>query len=102
MELCHKSQFDYLIDIALGTPLESPILKASEGAMINLLGKKDGENPTLSLPPIAKEFPYQVYLYGKRMGRKGRKLGHLNILNPHNDQNFLKCLEMIIYCFKKI
>ena len=95
MELCHKSQFDYLVDVALGIPLEKPIVLAAEGAMVNLLGKSDRENPDLSLPPIPAHYPHTVYLYGKKQGRVGRKMGHLNILNPFQDKNFFNFLDKL-------
>jgi 5-(carboxyamino)imidazole ribonucleotide synthase len=95
MDLCHKSQFDYLVDIALKNPLEIPQLKFREGAMINLLGKTNLENPKLFIPEISEIFPYQIYLYGKRFSRIGRKMGHLNILNPSLDTNFISSIEKI-------
>lgn len=95
MDLCHKSQFEYLVDLALGLPLEKSILKAPQGAMINLLGKKNIENPKLILPTIPASYPHNVYLYGKKQGRSGRKMGHLNILNPFQDENFIHFLDQL-------
>lgn len=97
MNLIDHSQFDYLIDLAI-TPkkLSAYIYKAKMGAMINLLGKHDKENPNLILTEIPEDYPHEVYLYGKKIGRIGRKLGHLNVLNnQHNFNEFSKVLDSI-------
>jgi hypothetical protein len=58
--------------------------------------KLDKENPNLILTEIPEDYPHEVYLYGKKIGRIGRKLGHLNVLNnQHNFNEFSKVLDSI-------
>lgn len=97
MDLCTHSQFDYIVDLAVNDDeIKSYKMKAPLGAMINLLGRKESINPSLSLPQMPSDLPYRVYLYGKKQGRIGRKLGHLNLLNTHlNQKEFILLLDKI-------
>jgi 5-(carboxyamino)imidazole ribonucleotide synthase len=97
MNLCDQSQFDYIVNLALDSANLKPFhLNAPLGAMINLLGKKESIDPQLHLKPISSEYKYSIYMYGKKIGRVGRKLGHLNILsNNLNKIEFTKTLDEI-------
>lgn len=96
-DLLDHSQFDYIVDLAINPgKIEPYSMRAEMGAMINLLGKKEVINPTLTLGEIPKEIPHQVYLYGKKEGRIGRKLGHINLLNSSLSKNeFTKILDKV-------
>jgi len=95
MNLFNHSQFDLIIKMALKRPISPLECKAREGAMINLLGKKNTQNPVLSLPNM-NQLNYQVYLYGKKDGKIGRKLGHINFLNNDMDSSkFINAVDAI-------
>ena len=72
---CDRSQFDLLARILLGFPLAEPRLVVPKVAfMANLLGdRRPRELQALSTAPAVRE----LYLYGKREARPGRKMGHV-------------------------
>lgn len=96
-DLLNRSQFDYIIDLCINDQEISQFsFKAKMGAMINLLGKKVSINPALSLGPIPKNVIHSIYLYGKKEGRIGRKLGHINLLNDQlSKQEFTTLLDHV-------
>lgn len=96
-DLINHSQFDYIINLCVNeNSLENFSFKAKMGAMINLLGKKVSVNPKLTLGPIPNSVAHNIYLYGKKDGRIGRKLGHINFLNNELSSNdFTKLLDHV-------
>lgn len=80
IEACYTSQFEQHIRAICGMPLgETELL--SPVAMVNILGEKDNERAsltgvakTLSIPGVS------LHLYGKKMVKVGRKMGHLTAL----------------------
>lgn len=69
-------QFEYHLRAGLGLPLPKVQLLQPGFAMVNLLGEGQ-HSPKLSWKPTGK-----LHWYGKLENRKGRKLGHLNVLGP--------------------
>lgn len=82
IEANYCSQFDMLWRVILGYPLGNtePILPA---AMVNLLGSDnyDGEPQYEGLPDVLKIENAFVHIYGKRLTKAGRKMGHVTILS---------------------
>ena len=81
---CATSQFEQLTRAVCDLPLGSTeILRP--GAIVNLLGDLwEGERS----PPFdkAREIPgVQVHLYGKRIARPGRKMGHLSAIRTPDE-----------------
>jgi len=80
MDGCDTSQFEQLVRVLAGMPIAEPKLH-SPTVMVNLLGEvwedTDG-NPdwerALELPGVS------LHLYGKSEARKGRKMGHINVV----------------------
>ncbi|MDE0591979.1 MAG: 5-(carboxyamino)imidazole ribonucleotide synthase [Dehalococcoidia bacterium] len=80
MDGCDTSQFEQLVRVLAGMPIAEPKLH-SPTVMVNLLGEvwedTDG-NPdwerALELPGVS------LHLYGKLEARKGRKMGHINVV----------------------
>ena len=80
MDGCDTSQFQQLVRVLAGMPIVEPKLH-SPTVMVNLLGEvwedTDG-NPdwerALELPGVS------LHLYGKSEARKGRKMGHINVV----------------------
>lgn len=86
MEACVTSQFENHIRAVLGWGLGSTELVQPNAVMVNILGEREGEaNPdgireALAIPNA------HVHLYGKRDVRKGRKMGHVTVLNASLDE----------------
>ena len=81
IDACHTSQFQQHIRAITGLPLGDTEIH-SPCVMINLLGDlwAKGEPPwdlALKNPKV------QLHLYDKGAARKGRKMGHFNLLNPN-------------------
>ncbi len=92
------SQFDLLIQFLSLKRLpsvESPI-KSKAGAMINLLGKSTSQNYFLKLPALPVGLEAYPKLYLKKECRKGRKMGHLNLIDTTGVQDLVKISEQIL------
>ncbi len=88
IEANYSSQFDMLWRVILGYPLgnTNAILPA---AIINLLGEQgyDGEAYYEGLDDVMQLENAFVHLYGKKITKPGRKMGHVTII--HNDKQDL-------------
>ena len=88
IEANYSSQFDMLWRIILDYPLGNPdaILPA---AIINLIGEKDynGEAYYEGLDDVLVLDNVFVHIYGKKVTKPGRKMGHVTIL--HRDKQDL-------------
>jgi 5-(carboxyamino)imidazole ribonucleotide synthase len=83
MDACDQSQFDLQVRTLAGLPLVAP-RQHSPAIMLNLLGDlwldPDGTEhcpaweQVLALPGV------HLHLYGKLAARRGRKMGHLNVI----------------------
>lgn len=84
MNACESSQFEQQVRVLAGMPLGSTNLLAP-AIMLNILGDSwfvhgdQAQEPdwasVLALPGV------HLHLYGKAEARKGRKMGHVNIVN---------------------
>ena len=79
---CLTSQFEQQIRAVCGLPLGSTDLLTA-GAIVNLLGdlwRSDSEPPdwqsALQIPGV------RLHLYGKKIAKPGRKMGHLSAVGP--------------------
>jgi len=95
IDACDISQFEMLIRTICNLPLETPRL-ISPAAMLNILGKGIQEldyNRLLSVPGA------QLHLYGKRDTRGRRKMGHITVLDPSEDDLMRKLsfMERLVY-----
>ncbi|KAJ3045923.1 phosphoribosylaminoimidazole carboxylase ade2 [Rhizophlyctis rosea] len=83
-EACHTSQFEQHLRCILGLPLGSCDLKVPASAMVNILGTGSGDaGMEDTLKPCVRALATPgatVHLYGKKECRKGRKMGHVNIV----------------------
>lgn len=75
-DACSVSQFENHIRAIAGWPL-GPTDRHSDAVMTNLIGDEVEAWQVLAAEPGAR-----LHLYGKREGRKGRKMGHVNRLSP--------------------
>jgi 5-(carboxyamino)imidazole ribonucleotide synthase len=80
IDACETSQFEQHLRAVCGLPLGSTRLH-SPAAMVNILGT--GEGDALAGAEEALRAPsVKLHLYGKRLARAGRKMGHLTALGP--------------------
>jgi len=82
IEACYSSQFDMLWRVMLGYPLGNTdhILPA---AIVNLVGEENhtGEAEYTGLKEVLAMDNVFVHIYGKKMTKPGRKMGHVTILS---------------------
>lgn len=79
MNACPIDQFEMHIRAVAGLPLP-PAIRHSDAVMKNLIGPED-----MALWPKIMATPGLIgHLYGKDIAKKGRKMGHVNILFPFN------------------
>jgi 5-(carboxyamino)imidazole ribonucleotide synthase len=92
------SQFDLLVSfLATGKlpDIASPIA-AKPGVMINLLGKSVGTDYKLTLPALPNGVLAHPKLYFKKESRVGRKMGHLNLIDPSGEHDLVKLGERLL------
>jgi 5-(carboxyamino)imidazole ribonucleotide synthase len=85
LDACTVSQFEQQVRVACGLPL-GEVRLLSSAVMVNLLGDEvtpvlsgEGSRETFSIPGAS------VHLYGKRVIRPGRKMGHVTFTAPERD-----------------
>jgi 5-(carboxyamino)imidazole ribonucleotide synthase len=76
MDACVTDQFEQFIRAVCGLPLGAP-QRHSDAEMTNLIGDDSGRWLDILSDPDAR-----LHLYGKAEARPGRKMGHVNRLNP--------------------
>lgn len=84
IEASYTSQFENHIRAVLGLPLGDPSLRVASACMVNVLGRTNGPVPSNVL--AAADGPIStvaVHLYGKRISRVGRKMGHVTATSMH-------------------
>ncbi len=83
MDACTVSQFDLQVYALCGLPLPQPRLH-SAAVMVNLLGDvwfdAAGKERTPAWGEVLALPGTHLHLYGKLSARKGRKMGHLNVV----------------------
>ncbi len=95
MDGCRTSQFEQHVRSVLNLPPGSTALVAPVVVMANLLAPKDG-NVDLdnSIESALKVCPdVHIHWYGKNEMRKGRKMGHLNLLGESLESTLERILD---------
>jgi 5-(carboxyamino)imidazole ribonucleotide synthase len=87
IEACETSQFEQHVRAICNLPLGSTAMRCPAAAMANLLGDRWGDE---GQPPrwdrMLDDRGVRLHLYGKRVPKKGRKMGHLTITGNDRDQ----------------
>jgi 5-(carboxyamino)imidazole ribonucleotide synthase len=80
IEACSISQFEQHIRAILDLPLSKPRL-LSPAVMLNLLGPQSGSGPykIVGLGELFSIPGLKLHVYGKKISKPGRKLGHITI-----------------------
>lgn len=87
IEACYTSQYEQLLRILMGFPLGSTKL-IKPAAMINVLGDKSftgvyrlkNQDKLLAMPGV------YIHMYGKKISKPLRKLGHITIMSDDEKQ----------------
>ena len=93
------SQFDLLTSFCMNRKLPLPAgekVSSQAGVMINLLGKSKGTPYELNLPPLPKELVIKSKLYLKKECLPGRKMGHLNLIDPSGKLDLIQIGERVL------
>ena len=79
IEACATSQFEQHLRALTGTSLGPTHLRAPGALMVNLLGFEDGQKTYAphQQQALAALSGFHLHWYGKRVSRRGRKLGHM-------------------------
>lgn len=89
MNACFSSQFEQQVRVLAAMPLGSTELLAPT-IMLNILGDSWFVNSDTPLEPAWDKVlalpGVHLHLYGKTQARRGRKMGHVNIVNANPDK----------------
>ncbi len=77
IEACHTSQYENALRAVLDLPLGSAEMKVPAAVMVNLLGVRDGSGLPTEISEMLKNNTAKLHLYGKKLSRNGRKMGHI-------------------------
>ena len=86
IDACITSQYENHLRAILGLPLGSPAMILTAAVMVNLLGVRDavanvsGLEKALSIPGV------NLHIYGKKLTRPGRKMGHVTALGQNIEE----------------
>jgi 5-(carboxyamino)imidazole ribonucleotide synthase len=94
IEACSISQFEQHIRAILNLPLIEPVL-LTPAVMINIIGEDGSDRPyavegmknVLAIPGAS------LHIYGKATARKGRKLGHITVVDSDIENAIQKARE---------
>ena len=102
IEACYSSQFDMLWRILLDYPLGNPKL-IMPAAIVNLVGSEgySGEAKYEGLEDVLKMDNVFVHIYGKKMTKPGRKMGHITILSNEKQELLHKANQIRNILFVK-
>ena len=95
IEACFSSQFDMLWRIILGFPMGNPKL-IMNAAIVNLVGAAgfSGEAVYEGLDHVLGMDNVFVHIYGKKLTKPGRKMGHVTILSNEKQEPLHKANQI--------
>ncbi|MGB3786368.1 MAG: 5-(carboxyamino)imidazole ribonucleotide synthase [Phormidesmis sp.] len=98
LDACSTSQFEQQLRAVSNRPLGSTELKRPSAVMINLLGTQSTASDYQTKRDALSQIPdAQVYWYGKRQSRPGRKMGHVTVLtdSPNDDDVIAEVIQTV-------
>lgn len=81
IEGCYTSQFENHIRAVMNFPLGNSEMSSGSAVMVNILGKRDGAAKLAGAGEVLNKDKTYLHIYGKKETRKGRKMGHITVLN---------------------
>jgi len=88
LEGCRTSQFHNHVRAVLNFPLGETTLLAENILMLNLLGTQNGEANLMNVQNFLKIPNAHLHLYGKKISKPGRKMGHFTLLGSDKKEMF--------------
>lgn len=94
IEACVTSQFENHIRAVMNLPLGSTTMITKSAVMLNLLGKRNPQQP-IDVYRTALAHPnLHLHIYGKSASRVGRKMGHITMIGS-DSRRILKQVSAI-------
>ncbi|HXG30552.1 MAG TPA: 5-(carboxyamino)imidazole ribonucleotide synthase [Thermodesulfobacteriota bacterium] len=93
IEACVTSQFENHLRAIMGLPLGSPSMVKPSAVMINLLGDRDGISTVRGMERALRIPGVNLHIYGKRLCRPNRKMGHITVLADSTDEALEKAFK---------
>ncbi|MCC6865077.1 MAG: 5-(carboxyamino)imidazole ribonucleotide synthase [Ignavibacteria bacterium] len=90
IENCISSQFENHIRSVLGLPLGSTEMIKQCAVMINLLGKTNTTGEVKNYKQALSDQCVHLHVYGKKLSRIGRKMGHITVTGDDRKKVLLK------------
>ncbi len=94
IEACETSQFQQHVRAVCNLPLGSTAMRCPAAAMVNLLGDlwdADGSAPNWNL--ALQDAGVCLHLYGKKVAKPGRKMGHMTVTGDDRDEVARRVVE---------
>lgn len=88
IEGCVTSQFENHVRSVLNLPLGKTDLRAPHVLMLNLLGTQNAPAELINASTFLSIQDGHLHLYGKKISKVGRKMGHFTLLGSDRDQMF--------------
>ena len=79
LDLFNSSQFENHMRAVAGMLLKQPVPLKKSALMLNLLATREGEFDAEKIRSLLSDSQLSVELYGKRISRPKRKMGHINL-----------------------
>ncbi|HEY7535709.1 MAG TPA: 5-(carboxyamino)imidazole ribonucleotide synthase [Thermodesulfobacteriota bacterium] len=86
IDACITSQYENHLRAILGLPLGTPDMISPASVMVNLLGVREGVANVNGLENALRTPATYVHIYGKRLTRPGRKMGHVTALGQNTEE----------------
>lgn len=87
IEACHTSQFEQHVRAICNLPLGSTAMRCGAAVMVNLLGDLwDASGRPPQWDKVLADPAVHLHLYGKRVAKVGRKMGHLTVTGQDRDE----------------
>jgi 5-(carboxyamino)imidazole ribonucleotide synthase len=93
IDACVISQFENHLRAILDLPLGDTSLVRPAAAMVNVLGRREGESSAGTLAEALAVPGVRVHVYGKRAIRPGRKVGHVTALGESASEALTRAYE---------
>ncbi|TWP24679.1 5-(carboxyamino)imidazole ribonucleotide synthase [Apibacter muscae] len=102
IEANNSSQYDQMLRVLANLPLGDVCIRECS-AMVNVLGdpKQEGEAEYVGIEDLISLPQTYLHLYGKRITKPGRKMGHVTVLGKNKEEivekiNFIKSKFKVI------
>ncbi len=93
IEACVTNQFEQHIRAITGMPLGNPEMLVNSAVMINILGDRFGPVKLKNLDKVLRMKNVHVHIYGKKVTKPERKMGHITVIDTTIEKALKKALH---------